>query len=76
MGKIVKVDNVYTNEQMRNLVNKIDATVDEDVVVVRDSEMEVFEYDELENVTIHIDEVEEAIMGETEEPMESLFMEA
>jgi hypothetical protein len=76
MGKIVKLDNAWSDKQMDMLVEKADAALDEDVLFVRDSEMEVFEYDELENVTIHVDEVEEAIMGETEEPMESLFMEA
>ena len=60
MGKIIKVSSHVHKSELESIAEKA-SKLEEEVLVVVDSEMEVFEYNELENVTIHKDEVAEMI---------------
>lgn len=61
MGKIIKVGGNWTQKEMDRLTEELRWALDDDAVIVRDSEMEVFEYDDLDNVTVHVEDIREEL---------------
>lgn len=61
MGRIIKVGSGWTHEGLENLQEVLYRNGYENDIIVADSELEVFEYDDLDNVTIHFDDVAEEL---------------
>lgn len=61
MGKIIKLSSVWTQESIEKIGESLDDALDDEFIVIADPEMEAFEYDDLEKVTVYEDEVAEIL---------------
>jgi hypothetical protein len=67
MGYIIRVSDSWEMRECEALVECLKAQDFDESIVVRDSDMEAFEYDELENVTVYEDDVAELLGIDGEE---------
>lgn len=61
MGHIIRVSERWEQKEVNFLIEELREKGFGDVVVIMDEDAEVFEYDELENVTVYEDEVAEEL---------------
>lgn len=67
MGYIIRVSDSWEMRECEALVEHREAQGFDESIVVKDSDMEAFEYDELENVTVYEDDVAELLGIDGEE---------
>lgn len=61
MGHIIRVSNRWEREEVNFLLEELREKGHGDTIVIMDEEAQVFEYDDLEDVTIHEDEIAEEL---------------